>query len=187
MKFFKFFFAFFLVLSFVILIPISCYVKGRERNLSTPLSRLVGHWDAGGIHFYFGEYFGELDGYIGSFVRVFPKFDMKEYIENTRKAVSKGEITEVQAKEAIEMAEKCNGLATYCLYKVIFQVPEGEKIEIEILWNDNDPDPTPRRVNFYIDKDGKQMKMGRIVPYVGEVISLMSLKYIDSKTSPEDK
>lgn len=176
MKVLKNSFLFFLILLFVVLNPISCSVNNKERDLSTPLSRLVGHWKTKyGVHLYFGEVYIDK----GSLVQVMP--DKGKWIKNLNERGKK--IT----KEAQKEIENFAGKVINCEYKVISQEFEGLKLELEISYDINDAPEKPQKITYHINKDGMSMTWSTIVPFVGEHHDYTPIEYIDSKTSPEDK
>lgn len=207
MKFLKIY----LILTLVIVLLIPSCAFGKKRDLSTPLSRLIGHWqDRCGFEYYFVPV--DRSTMIGSFVRVFPdkekimKFTKETVEYNALERLKKGDFkSKKEAKEWAEtilekyeeerittMMEKIAGTATYCQYKVLFQISEGEGIEIAIMWPEDEPTRIPKEeAIFYIEKNGKRMTMEAtwrelVHPtQYGKFIS--PIKYIDSKTSPEDK
>lgn len=217
----------FLILLFVILMPISCDANNKERNLSTPLSRLVGHWEAyQGSHLYFGPI--DYTTNTGSLIIVYSEFsesmlkkfkkilrEVNKKYENTKDWLNNDEI-EKCISEYIENARKLSGLAIYCQYELINQIPNGEKIKIDIL---NAPSGILGKQTFIINKNGKYIEEYDYFLFVEktdewekkkyktrlEMMNVMRLvlrpydliddferekeykyKYIDSKTSPED-
>jgi len=148
-----------------------------ERNLSTPLSRLVGHWQTkDGCHLYFGEV--RLNK--GSFIRVLP--DKEKIIKNLI------EVGEEITDEYRKNAEKFGGATINCQFDVLSQDFEGLKIELEIICDIPDVESEPQKITYYIDKDGKYMTSSTFFAFLGEEIhNYTPIEYIDSKTTPEDK
>lgn len=168
-----------LVLFCVLLIP-GCS-PGKKQNLSTPLSRLVGHWqDPNEIHYYFGPV--DYSSMTGSFVQVFPnKEKLTIFVAQQTKCMyqedfEKGYIkTEEKLKNLLEgsskysqrpdiqaILEKYASGTVYYQYKVVSQAPEHKKIEIIILRSVDDPRPffIPfLEAALDIEKNGKQMQI----------------------------
>jgi len=195
MKFLKIFIA--LTLLLVLLMPNLGF--GKKRNLSTPLSRLVGHWqDSKGFHYYFTPV--DQSSRIGLFTSVYPDKEAwvkmyREIIENVASQMLKdGNLkNEEEANEYIEgamreneqSAEKFAGIVVFCQYEVVFHIPEVKKVKITFLLPEDGSVPSigfSREATFYVEKNGKQIL---IDGEWGEFLN--PLKYIDSKTSPEDK
>lgn len=173
----------FLILLFFLPAP----TLSKRRNLSTPLSRLAGHWQTPeGGHWYFGII--SYPDMRGSFIRVLP--DKKTWIKLLEKDKASGTLNEAEIKEARKFIERYTGVASYCQYKVIYQEPKGIRIKIQIYWNDYYPERGDLdQITLYINKNGKQMKKAIKVPYVDEEFFdeyQTPIKYIDSKTTPDD-
>ena len=176
--------AFRIIFALVILIP----VLGEQRNLSTPLSRLVGHWkDNVGTEWYFSK---PSEEQFGSLIRVYSVREIKNMLGNPNLKLS------AQKRQIIEEGA---GKAFRCEYAVATQEPAGEQIEIEIRFkNPRDPDLLFRehveffweevkvQERFCVKKDGKRTFFN--VPFLGcmEDDALNALIYMDQKTSPED-
>lgn len=171
MKFLKVFIA--LTLLLVLLMPNLGF--GKKRNLSTPVSRLVGHWqDSRGFEYYFSSV--DRSNMTGSLVCVVPnKEKLMKYIEKRYRKLDE--------YERITLLEPA-GRAIYCQYKILSQTLKGEDVQIAIFWPPENYDfPLPEEETFYVNKDGKQMYW-RIED--GKENTLTNpFKYIDSKISPE--
>ena len=197
MKLLKYFFISFFILSFIL----AGLVFSEKRDLSTPLSRLIGHWlnPLGHHHWYFGPV--DPSTMTGPFVVVYAKFNeeairerwndyfnsIKKQIEDPRLDYKAKEFFRKQLNEkdefinsVLEDAKKNSEVAIYRKYKVISQIPAGEKIIIEIFWEVFDFDSVPSGEQaFLINNNGEQMIMeGSDWTY--------AWKYIDSKKSPEN-
>jgi hypothetical protein len=194
MKFFKIY----LILTLVIVLLIPACTHSKKRDLSTPLSRLIGHWqDSNGFEYYFTPI--DHSTMIGSLVYKIPKEEklmkfFKTMLEaHASEMLKQGKCKNKQeAEEGVEIelnsykegkvAEKLAGRATYHQYKLLFQVPDGKKIEVIILWNENNFLGVSGKTTFHIEKNGKQMMINE---EWGKFVN--PLKYIKSNTSPEDK
>jgi len=172
MKFLKIFIA--LTLLLVLLMPNLGF--GKKRNLSTPVSRLVGHWqDSLGFEYYFSSV--DSTTMTGSLIRVVPnKEKLMKYIEKRYRKLDKYERAALL---------KPAGRATYCQYKILSQTPKGRDVQIAIFWPPEDYDfPLPEEVTLYVEKDGKQMNWPIENEKENKLIN--PFKYIDSKISPEE-
>ncbi len=178
MKFFKIFIV--LTLLFVLWIP--NFGLSKKRNLSTPLSRLVGHWqDSLGFEYYFSPI--DSTTMTGSLVRVVPEKEekMMEFIEGMSPLIDKSETASIL---------KFAGKAIYYQYKILSQVPNGQEVQIAILLPSKDFSrfrffPLPKEVTFNVKKDGKRMNWS----IGGHTANKLTnpIKYVDSKTSPEEE
>lgn len=108
-----------------------------SRDLSTPSSRLVGHWKAGGITAY--EY----------------------YLTAIDKETGEGKIT---------LYHPNSGRVETGTYKIASEQPEGEEVEISVLWSGYG-DSTPGMFYFEIPAEATEARIN------GNYI-----KYIDDKT-----
>jgi hypothetical protein len=181
MKNYKRNFMFILILLFVN----SIFALSEKRDLSTPLSRLVGHWiTPEKNHWYFGP--TSSPDLTGSFIRMFPnKETLKKLFDDSVKNPSKAEL-----EEAKRFIETFAGMASYCKYKVVTQEPGGNKLKIRIYWNDEDPEQEALgQLTIYVDKEGLQIKLVKKVPFTSEELidEENPMKYIDSKMSPDGK
>lgn len=161
MKFFKIF----IVLTLLLVLLIPNFGFNKKRNLSTPLSRLIGHWqDSNGFEYYFSP--ADRSTMTGSLVRVIP---------------NKEKLMKAFPGQIDKHDTKLFGRATYCQYKILSQVPKGKEVKIAMLWPPEDFNfPLPKEMTFNIERNGKHMQM--LLKRTD-----MTLEYIDSKTSPEDK
>jgi len=193
MKFLKIY----LILTLVIVLLIPACTHSKKRDLSTPLSRLVGHWqDRHGFQYYFTH----TDSYTmtGYLLHVFPNIEkLKKFSRKLLESyASEMEFkSKEEAKKWIEKMlkqfyggikkeelEKISERTTYCRYEVLSQAPE--EIKIGVSWPKDYAFMIhfPEEPIFYIEQNGKQMIVNG---EWGELIN--PLKYINSKTSPEDK
>jgi hypothetical protein len=157
-----------------------------QRNLSTPLSRLWGHWVdvEEDTQYYFAKTTKADEA--GSFIFVSP--DKAKFVKNYKKAIAKGEGKERElTPEELAMLEWAAGKADYSLYKVLGQEPSGKEVLIRNFRKD-----TEQYVDYecLIEKNGNTMEMRFFVgarpdPRKPED-KIMHLKYVDSKTTPED-
>lgn len=202
MKILKNSFTFLIILPFVLSNP---SLSGK-RDLSTPLSRLVGHWiDSDcGMHYYFSPITDKLN-MTGSMVVVAPDKNMiKKYFDKLMKIDKK---TAVDLEDYIEkyvgdfdvvmaLAEE----ARYLQYKLKSQKPNGLEISIEVI---NYPQvfrvfSMPGELIMLIDKKGEQIKfkypyldeeyLKGLSEYEAEMTKFVYSDwiYIDSKTSPDN-
>jgi hypothetical protein len=181
------------IISLSLVLPLLSW--GEKRNLSTPKSRLLGHWVRGGdirtgVQWYFAP--------DESLVCVNP--DKKALVALAEKATEEmkrqgKEVTKEDIERIRKATEEGAGKAVNYYYKVDSQKPDGEEIDIsmydaEELWRG--------KIIIYqltIDKYGKKMEMK---PFDKETFQGMSeylrqewetnhfWVYVDAKTSPED-
>jgi hypothetical protein len=194
MKFFKIY----LILTLVIVLLIPACTHSKKRDLSTPLSRLVGHWqDRQGFEYYFTPV--DHPTMTGSLIYKIPE---EEKLMMFSKAILEAYASEMleqggyknkqEAKEWIEIqlnsyAEKKTtknlaGRATYHPYKVLPQVPSDKKIKIFIFWYGDNLLVAPEVTTFHIKKNGKRMLINE---ECGKFVN--PLRYVDGKPSPVDK
>jgi hypothetical protein len=164
-----------------------------QRNLSTPLSRLWGHWIdvETGIHHYFAKVSKTDES--GSFIQVNP--DKNICVELIKKAIVNNEGKERElTKDELALADALVGKATYRHYELFSQEPNGREV---LIGTDENVPPMLRLVGQPIDwrhaclieKNGTAMDMSCVIgnrpdpskPKIG----VLHLKYVDSKTTPE--
>lgn len=200
MKILKNFFSFLIILLFVLSNP----SFSGKRNLSTPLSRLVGHWinSSFGMHYYFGP-ITDKSNMIGSMVVIFPDKNMIiKYFEKIREQAApqtedlKDYIEKFVGDYNVIMA--LAGKARYSHYKLISQKQFGMEIDIKVI---DYPKifgffGIPPELSLYIDKNGKKIKLNFLPEEVlkdllekhTEIMKFLYADwvYVNSKTSPDD-
>lgn len=184
-----------IVFSFIFLLILSVPLLSEKRDLSTPKSRLLGHWeDSEKIQYYFGP----LDSNTkkGSLILVIP--DSRKLFEkwiaryrNARYGIGWSESLDKELD--VTCFSKRYGEATFHWQYVVGYAGLNSKgnasLDIRLI-----PDfHNSAGGDFTIDKDGKKMELEIILTTV-EGLSAGpwlfgdgTLKYIDSKISPEDK
>jgi hypothetical protein len=178
MRFLKYFLTFLFFLSWIMFVLVSCGTDNEGRDLSTPSSRLVGHWiDSRGYHLYF--YPVDPATKTGSYILVYPGREsiIKEYeeygeeLEKMEKNYAANKDIERLSKQMVlndrDKALSRINTAIHREYKILSEEPDGKFIDILILYTDLDDDlratntkagiDSTYRVNFLIDKNGKQM------------------------------
>lgn len=166
----------------VLFLALSAPSCSKKRDLSTPLSRLVGHWqDSLGFEYYFSLV--DSTTMTGSLVRVVPEKEEKlmEYIEGMSGLIDKSETASIL---------KFAGKAKYYQYKILSQVPNGQEVQIAIVLPSMDFSLfrvflLPKEVTFNVEKDGKQMNWSVRNDALNKLTN--PIKYVDSKTSPEEE
>jgi len=188
-------------------------ISPEKRDLSAPLTRLVGHWKASdGSHLYFGPV--ELSTMIGSFIHVYPEFTREMFEKFKTKLNHVKDLSNRKREKFIkiyfEIAKQFSGSAVYCKYNIFSQKRNKERIEFYIICESSDD--MSRYALFHINKDGKFMTDYKRVDfkYLPEFLKEQEIDkqdfiyylvfppqtlyekerrfiYIDSNTSPEDK
>jgi len=166
---------------FVLFLALSAPTCSKKRDLSTPLSRLVGHWqDSLGFEYYFSPV--DSTTMTGSLVRVVPEKEEKlmEFIEGMSRQIDKSETASIL---------KFVGKATYYQYKILSQVPNGKEVQIAILLSSEDFSLfrvflLPEEVTFNVEKDGKQINWSVRNDTLNKLTN--PIKYVDSKTLLEE-
>ena len=149
-----------------------------QRNLSTPLSRLWGHWleVETGNHYYFAKVTKPDEQ--GSRITVKP--DKAKMVKDFKRSIAKKEGKEREFTQ-VELAyiENEAGKAKYGWYKLLSQEPNGMQV---IIQTEETLSGTGMHYEyrFLIEKNGSTMQE---VSSSNEVFK--HLKYIDSKTTPE--
>jgi len=181
------------VLSLVLLFLCCSTGVSEKRNLSTPCSRLIGHWkdvESGG-HLYFSHVSNPTD--VGIQTIVAP--GKAEYTNYINKLVKSGDISNEVAEEAMKDIEEIAGKADYFQYKLKSQKPNGTEIVIIRLMKRSDFREKWYYSKYDIDKDGRKMtfkaeefleELWGELPGTYENVEIVYI-FIDTKTSPEDK
>jgi len=145
-------------------------------------------------------YFGPIDPNtrIGPCVYVFPnketwmKVAMKYIEEELRKTYEKHS-SDFKEKEKIaiegvrKQIEEWAGVAAYGQYKFLSHKPNEKKIDILLIFEETVEFLKDQKATYYIDKNGQQMVIEMTSEYERMQADEASYKYVDSKTSPEDR
>jgi hypothetical protein len=193
---------------------IATSISPEKRNLSTPHTRLVGHWKAyQGSHLCFSPV--DLSTMIGAFIHVYPEFT-KEMFEKFKTKLNHVKDLSNRKREKLikiysEIAKQYSSLAVYCKYQIYTQKRNGERIGIDITCENSDV--MSRYEIFHINKNGKFMTDYErpVFEFFSELLEEQEIDkqdiirylvlpaqtpyeknerrfiYIDSNTSPEDK
>lgn len=199
------------IISFFSLIITNSIVLSEKRDLSSPASRLVGHWKeiSFGTHFYFDQ-ITDKPSMTGSCIIV--EAEIESYKRNREKYLDKViELTNLPEKGVLELkrtfkeSEKYAGMALYAKYKIISQQPSSTIIVIKIIVEKSQylspffsGANGENELNLSIDKNGEEMKyetnidkaiLEKLDNKQKAYLELTKPKweYIDSKISPESK
>jgi len=174
----------FIVLPFILS---SAFSASEKRNLSTPLSRLFGHWidDNSGYQFYFTKVTDNVKP--GTLTIVAP--DKATLVKYFKKESAKREGKEREfTQNDLENIEAMAGKAQYISYYLISQEPNGKKVIISSAEDAKDMDHA-RGYECIIEKNGGKMQFLYFTKYPPPPVQpsdvIYRLKYVDSKTSPE--
>ena len=194
MKFLKIY----LILTLVIVLLTPACTHSKKRDLSTPLSRLVGHWqDRQGFEYYFAPvdpstmagslYYKipeeeKLMRFSKTILETYASEMLKQGEYKNKQEAKKWVETELNSYAEEKTTKNLVRRVTYHLYKLLLQVPGDKEIQIFILWEGNNFLSAPGATTFRIKKNGKKMLINE---EWGKLIN--PLRYVDSKTSPEDK
>jgi len=149
-----------------------------ERDLSTPLSRLKGHWKTqNGFEWNFVPPSADKTG---TFIRVWPNLEtLMEYQKKKIMASSKDQANEAEIQKEIRKAQEyfASKAGTRELYhfSVVEHDSQGTRIQLRVFPPEKSPEEGEPTV-FYVEKNGLEMKK-YVMPLAGR--AKMELPSVD--------